>query len=163
MLRKCCHFKRMHWYSTFSRLCLLGYLPRRAFWQFLCEFSIQTILQRELNICARSEARVCAHLMSARTNLLTARASSHPLALKCLNWQSLHEFSLNADINVCCSGITCARTLSAPGWWRNKWQLIIQHREHTLNKSEWFAHFFLNRCYCNVLGSQNAHPLTETH
>ncbi len=64
-----------------------------------------TKLQRELNICARSEARVCALRMSARTNL-TARASSHPLALKCFNWQSLHEFSLNTDINVCCSGLT---------------------------------------------------------
>ncbi len=80
--------------------------------------------------------------MSTCTNLLTARASSHPLALKCLNWQSLHEFSLNTDINVCCSGLTCARALSAPGWWRNKWQLIIQHTALALNKSEWFVHFF---------------------
>ncbi len=79
-------------------------------------------------------------IMSARTNLLTARASSRPLAL-CLNWQSLHEFSLNTDINVCCSGLTCVRALSAPGWWQNKFY----------------------RCYCNVLGSQNAHPLTETY
>uniref|UniRef100_A0A673HM02 CD276 molecule n=1 Tax=Sinocyclocheilus rhinocerous TaxID=307959 RepID=A0A673HM02_9TELE len=45
--------------------------------------------------------------MSTRTNLLTARSSSRPLALKCLNWQSLNEFSLNTDINVCCSGLTC--------------------------------------------------------
>ncbi len=42
---------------------------------------------------------------------------------------------------MCCSGLTCARALSAPGWWRNKFY----------------------RCYCNVLGSQNAHPLTETY
>ncbi len=95
--------------------------------------------------------------------------SSHcarPLALKCLNWQSLHEFSLNTDINVCCSGLTCARALSAPGWWRNKLQFIIQHRELALNKrvnglSTFF--FSFHRCYCNVLGSQNAHPLTETY
>ncbi len=52
-------------------------------------------------------------------------------------------------------------------WWRNKWQLIIQHTALALNKSEWFVHFFFfffsPRCYCNVLGSQNAHPLTETY
>ncbi len=103
--------------------------------------------------------------MSACTHLLTARVSSRPLALKFLNWQSLHEFSLNTDINVCCSGLTCARTLSAPGWWWNKWQLIIQHTALALNKSEWFVHFFFSfhSCYCNVLGSQNAHPLKETY
>ncbi len=32
-----------------------------------------------------------------------------------------------------------------------------------LNKSEWFVHFFSLRCCCNVLGSQNAHPPTETY
>ncbi len=131
---------------------------------WICPFN--TILQRELHICARSEVRVCALLMSARTNLLTARASSRPLALKCFNWQSLHEFNLNTDINVCCSGLTCARTLSAPGWWWNKWQLIFQHTALALNKSEWFVHFFFffsHHCCCNVLGSQNAHPLTETY
>ncbi len=106
--------------------------------------------------------------MSARTNLLTACVSSRPLALKCLNWQSLHEFSLNTDINVCCSGLTCARALSAPGWWRNKWQLIIQHTALALNKSEWFVHFiylfiFFYRCYCNVLGSQMRILLKETY
>ncbi len=79
--------------------------------------------------------------MSIRTNL-TGRASSPPLALKCLNWQGLHEFSVNTDINVCCSDLTCLRELSAPGWWRNKWQLIIQHTALALNKSEWFVHFF---------------------
>ncbi len=145
----------------------IGYLPRRAFWQNCCvNLSIQnTIHQRELHICARSEAQVCALLMSACTHLLTARVSSRPLALKFLNWQSLHEFSLNTDINVCCSGLTCARALSAPGWWWNKWQLIIQHTALALNKSEWFVHFFFSfhSCYCNVLGSQNAHPLKETY
>ncbi len=82
------------------------------------------------------------------------------------NWQSLHEFNSNTDINVCCSGLTCARALSAPGWWRNKWQLIFQHTALALNKSEWFVHFFFffsHHCCCNVLGSQNAHPLTETY
>ncbi len=78
--------------------------------------------------------------MSARTNLLTARASLRPLALKCLNWQGLNEFSLNTVINVCCSGLTCARALSAR--WRNKWLLIFQHTAFALNKSEWFVHFF---------------------
>ncbi len=29
--------------------------------------------------------------------------------------------------------------------------------------STFFFFFFFNRCYCNVLGSQNAHPLTETY
>ncbi len=91
---------------------------------FFTVYDSNTIHQRELHICARSEVRVCALLMStrvcvllmsARTNLLTACVSSRPLALKCLNWQSLHEFSLNTDINVCCSGLTCARALSAPG------------------------------------------------
>ncbi len=79
----------------------IGYLPRR--WsQNLCEFvHSNTILQRELNICARSEARVCALLMCSRTNLLTERASSHLLVSKYLNWQSLHEFSLNTEISTC--------------------------------------------------------------
>ncbi len=85
----------------------------------MCEFvHSNTLRQREFNICVRSEVRVCALLMSARTNLLTARVSLRPLTLKYLNF--LHEFSLNTDINVCCSGLTCARALSAPGWWRNK-------------------------------------------
>ncbi len=70
-----------------------------------------TILQRELYICSRSEVWVCTLLMSTRF-LFTAHASLHPLALKCLNWQSLHEFSLNTDINVCCLGLTCARAIS---------------------------------------------------
>ncbi len=66
ILRKCCHFKRMHWSSApilYVQLAVsaIGYLPRRAFWHNFCvNLSIQTILQRELNICARSEARVCA-------------------------------------------------------------------------------------------------------
>ncbi len=93
------------------------------------------ILQRELNICAHSEARACALLMSARTNLLTAHTSLHPLALKCLNRQSLHEFSLNTDINVGSSGLSCARVPSAPGWWRKTCSLA-------LNKSEWFVQVF---------------------
>ncbi len=87
-------------------------------WQFDMQFSYATHLAHpvlcrptHLNIsgyASGSEARVCALLRSARTNLLTARVSSHPPALKCLNWKSLHEFSLNTDINVCCSGLTCA-------------------------------------------------------
>ncbi len=36
--------------------------------------------------------------------------------------------------------------------------------DSALNKSEWFVHFFFShRCYCNVLGSHNLHPLTETY
>ncbi len=93
---------------------LLGLLLLNCSSTLFIYFIFYIIFQRELNICVRSEARVCA-LMSARTNLLTARASSRPLALKCLNWQSIHGFSLNTDINVCSSGLTCAHTLSAPG------------------------------------------------
>ncbi len=156
----------MHWYCTFSLLCLLGYLPRRAFWHNFCEnLSIQTILQRELNICARSEARVCSLLISACTNLLIARASSHPLALKCLNWQSLHEFSLNTDINMCCSGLTCARArYQHPGddGINDSSYSSIRH-SHWTRMNGLSTFLFFHRCYCNVLGSQNAHPLTETY
>ncbi len=41
--------------------------------------------------------------------------------------------------------------------------LIFQHKL-ALNKSDWFIYFFfLNRCCCNVLGSQNVHPSTEAY
>ncbi len=70
-------------------------------------------------------------MLSARTNLLTGHVSSRPLALKCLNWQSLHEFSLKTDINVCGSGLTCARSLSAPGWWRIKCSYSSIHSHWT--------------------------------
>ncbi len=46
--------------------------------------------------------------MSAFTNLLTARASSRSLALKCLNWQSLHEFSLNT-VSTCAVQVSPVR------------------------------------------------------
>ncbi len=114
-LTQCTDAVRSAGYVCFIWLYQDGHLDN-----FCVNLSIQTILQRELNICARSEARVCALLMGARTNPLTARASSHHLALKCLNWQSLHEFSSNTDIKVCCSGLTCARMLSTPGWWWKK-------------------------------------------
>ncbi len=90
---------------------------------FLCEFvhSKCNTSERELNICKRSEARACSLLISARTNLLTARMSSHTLALNILNWQSLHEFSLNTYINVCYSGLICVRAhYQQPGDGRNK-------------------------------------------
>ncbi len=105
--------------------------------------SIQTQYFRESLIIARSEARVCALLMSTRTNLLTARASSHPLALKCLNWQILHEFSLNTDINVCCSGLTCARALSAPGWWWNKCSYSSIRHSHWTRENGLSTFFFI--------------------
>ncbi len=42
--------------------------------------------------------------------------------------------------------------------------LIFQHKSLTLNKSEWFVHFFsFHHCCCNVLGSQNAHLSTEAY
>ncbi len=43
--------------------------------------------------------------------------------------------------------------------------LIFQHTALTLNKSECFVHFVFSfhRCCCNVLGSQNEHPSTETY
>ncbi len=47
-------------------------------------------------------ARVC----GAQGQIFSLHAQA--CILKCLNWQSLHEFSLNTDINVCCSGLTCA-------------------------------------------------------
>ncbi len=95
-------------------------------------------------------------LMSARTNLLTACASSYPLALKCLNWQSLHEFSLNTDINVYCSGLGW----SAPGWWRNKRSYSSIHLHWTrVNGLSTFV--FFHHCCCNVLRSQNVHPSAE--
>ncbi len=112
-----------------------------TFWHNFCVNVHLNNTSERAYICTHSEAWVCALLMSIRTNL-TGRASSPPLALKCLNWQGLHEFSVNTDINVCCSDLTCLRELSAPGWWRNKWQLIIQHTALALNKSEWFVHFF---------------------
>ncbi len=128
--------------------------------------SIQTQYFRESLIFARVLRWVCALLMSACTNLLTARASSHPLALKCLNWQSLHEFSLNTDINVFCSGLTSARAINTRVM--TELMLIFQHMALALNKSEWFVpffffFFFFNHCCCNVLGSQNGLPSTETH
>ncbi len=79
--------------------------------------------------------------MSARTNLLAAHASSRPLALKCLNWQGLNEFSLNTDINVFCLGLTCARVLSAPGWWWNKWLLIFSMGLYICHNSVTTVHF----------------------
>ncbi len=67
----------MHWYSTFSRLCLLGYLPRWVFWLFVF-----------LNICAFWVWGV-----GLRTSDELTHKSSHffscTLALKCLNWQTL--------------------------------------------------------------------------
>ncbi len=90
-------------------------------------------------------------------------ASSHPLALKCLNWQSLHEFSLNTDINVCCSDLTCARALSAPGWWWSKCSYSSIWHSHWTRVNGLSTCFFFHRCCCNVLGSQNAHPSTEAY
>ncbi len=79
---------------------------------FCVNLFIQTQYFRE------RESLIVAHvLMSAQINLLTARASSHPLALKILNWQNVHEFSLNTDINVLLfSSHLCARALGTrPG------------------------------------------------
>ncbi len=107
----------------------------------MCEFvHSNTIFQRELNIFTL--------LMSGYTNFLTARTSLRPLALKCLNCQGLNEFSLNTDINVCCSGLTCS-------------YYSILH-SHCTRANGLSTFFFSHRCCCNVLGSQNAHPSTET-
>ncbi len=85
-----------------------------------------------------------AHFWWVHTRIFSLR----PLALKCLNRQSLHEFSLNTDISVCCSGVTFARVPSGPGWWWNKRSYSSIER---VNGSSTFPH----RCCCNVLGSQN--------
>ncbi len=152
----------MHWSSALTLYVqpaksAIGYLPIRAFWHiFLCEFvHSNTILQRELNICAL--------WMSARTNLLTARASSRPLALKCLNWQSLHEFSLNTYISTCAVQVSSVRThYQLPGD-----DGINAHipAYDTRVEQEWMVCplFFFHRCCCNVLGSQNAHPSTQAY
>ncbi len=140
ILRKCCHFKRMHWSSALilyiqPAMSAIGYLPRRAFWQNFCvNLSIQTQYIRESFIFACVLRRGFALLMSARTNLLTARVSSRPLALKCLNWQSLHEFSLNTDINVCCSGL---------GWWRNKCSYSSIRHSHWTRVNGLSTFFFI--------------------
>ncbi len=48
ILRKCCHFKRMHWSSALilyaqPAMSAIGYLPRRSFWHHFCvNLSIQT-------------------------------------------------------------------------------------------------------------------------
>ena len=84
---------------------------------FLCEFvNSSAILERELNICALSEmsslhTQTHTHA-DARTNLRDAGSLSR---LECLHWQSLNEFILNTDGNVCSSGLACARALSTPG------------------------------------------------
>ncbi len=106
-------------------------------------FSIQTILKRELNICMHSETRVCAQI--------TARTSKRPLALKCLSWQSLHEFSLN---------ISTYPVQVSP--------VLVRHQHPgddglnahipahgTRTEQEWMV--------CPLLGSQNAHPSTEAY
>ncbi len=111
ILRKCCHFKRMHWSSALilyfqPAMSAIGYLPRRAFWHifvWICPFKHNTS-RRELNTCTRSEARIYALLMSYSL-----------CVLKCLNWQSLHEFSLIRYQRVLFRSHLCA-----PGWWRNK-------------------------------------------
>ncbi len=126
----------------------IGYLSRRAFWQFLCEFSIQFFqLFRESLIFACVLRHRFAHFWKVHAQI-TVRASKRPLALKCLNWQTLHEFSLNTDINVCCSGLTCAQAPSAPGWWRNKCSYSNIHSHGTrVNGLSTFFH----PCCCNVL------------
>ncbi len=120
----------------------IGYLPRRAFWQNFCvNLSIQTQYFRESLMRAFWSAGL-------RTSNERTHKSSHcarELWLLCLNWQSLHEFSYQHRYQrVLFRSHLCARALSAPRWWRNKWQLIIQHMELALNKSEWFVHFFFS-------------------
>ncbi len=88
------------------------------------------------------------HTPSARTNLLTARASSRPPALKCLNWQSLHEFSLNTDISMCVSGLTCARARALSAlWWRSKCSYSIHQLKHTLAEPCFFVRVIYNKPY----------------
>ncbi len=143
-------------------------MPRRAFWQNFCvNLSIQTQYIRESFIFVRVLRRRFAYFWWAHAQIFSLLAWARVLWLLCLNWQSLHEFSLNTDIKVCCSGLACERALSAPGWWWNKCSYSsIRHsiwtRENDLS-TFFFFFFFIHRCYCNVLGSQNAHPLTETY
>ncbi len=141
ILRNRCHFKRMHWYST--AMFAIGYLPRWEFWHnFWVNLSIQTQNVREILIFARV-LRAGVRASDKRTH-----KSSHYLALKCLNCQSLNEFSLNTYINVCCSGLfsisytihLCAPAISTHVMM--EWMLIFHHTAFALNKSEWFVHFF---------------------
>ncbi len=123
----------------------IGDLPIWAFWLFLNEFVHSNT----------SESLIFAHFWWVHTRIFSLR----PLALKCLHRQSLHEFSLNTDISVCCSGVTFARAPSVPGWWRIKCSYSSIER---VNGSSTFPH----RCCCNVLGShnvlhQNKHALAK--
>ncbi len=93
--------------SAFWQFCAIGYLPRRAFWavgylpktafwQFCVNLSIQTILQRELNIWVFWGAGLC----SSDEHMHKFSLRVRPLALKFLNWKSLHQFK---HINMCSS------------------------------------------------------------
>ncbi len=139
----------MHWSSALilyiqPAMSAIGYLPRRAFWKF-CEFvHSNTILQRELNICS----------------LLMCSCISHLLALKYLNGQSLHEFSLNTDINMCCSGLTCEAIITGDNGINDCSYYSIWHSHWT--RAWMVCQLFFLRC-CNLLGSQNAHPSIEAY
>ncbi len=56
----------------------------------------------------------------------------------------------------------CARSLSAPGWWWNKCSYSSIRHSHWTRVNA-LSTLFIHRCCCNVLGSQNAHPSTETY
>ncbi len=88
--------------------------------------------------------------------------NENPLALNYLSWQSLHEISLNTDINVCCSGLTCARACyQHPG----DAGINAHIPEYTcIERVNGLSTFYIfHRCCCNLLGSQNAHPSTEAY
>ncbi len=82
----------------------IGYLSRRAFWHNFCDFSIQTQYFRESIIFACVLSRGFARFWKVHAQI-TVRASKRPLALKCLNWQTLHEFSLSTDTDPGDDGI----------------------------------------------------------
>ncbi len=135
ILIKYCHFKRI--IDTVHPAGYVCYrrLTKTAFWHhfvWICPFKYFR------------ESLIFAHFWWVHTRIFSLR----PLALKCLHRQSLHEFSLNTDISVCCSGVTFARAPSGPGWWRIKRSYSSIER---VNGSSTFPH----RCCCNVLGSQN--------
>ncbi len=92
----------------------------------------------------------------AHAQIFSARASSHHLALKFLNWQSLHRFK---HISTCAVQVSSVHArYQHPGD-----DGINAHipAYGTCIEQEWMVHFFFFFRCCNVLGSQNAHPSTE--
>ncbi len=85
ILRKCCHFKRMHWSSALilyvqPAMSAIGYL--RAFWHNFCvNLSIQTQYFRESLIFARVLRSRFAHFWWAHAQIFSLCAQAHVLWL----------------------------------------------------------------------------------